>query len=213
MFHIFFRIFGRKLSDYGWKVFDSVVGIAFHGSSQRVYQIGFFERSFTFIGLGAKGSRTSSRKFPAGLSELLIRVQKIILRRDLLYGRIIFPKLFLDQECKLFALPKIFFGWVSKHKFNMSGRLFGEKIFGKSSIKFCHNVWTISKNDLACWREKFIILVLLTIKFRISWNNFAGSSELNSTRSRFCNERNNILWAVKTSWWIVQIQRKVPQAY
>ena len=44
-----------------------------------------------------------------------------------------------------------------------------KKIFGKKSIRFCHNVWTISKNDLACWREKFVFFVILTINFRISW--------------------------------------------
>ena len=46
--------------------------------------------------------------FPQDCRNYIIRVQKIILRKSLLYGRIIFPKLFLDQECKLFALLKFF---------------------------------------------------------------------------------------------------------
>ena len=47
-------------------------------------------------------------KFPQDCRNYIIRVQKIILRKSLLYGRIIFPKLFLDQECRLFALLKFF---------------------------------------------------------------------------------------------------------
>ena len=67
---ILFRILVRKFSDYGWKVYGSVVGIEFYVSSQRVDQIGYFESSFTFIGHGAEGSRNSSKQLPAGLSKL-----------------------------------------------------------------------------------------------------------------------------------------------
>ena len=46
--------------------------------------------------------------FPQDCRNYIIRVQKIILRKSLLYGRKTFPKLFLDQECRLFALLKFF---------------------------------------------------------------------------------------------------------
>ena len=152
------------------------------------------------------------QKFPQDCRNYIIRVQRIILRRGSLYERITFPKVFLDQECKLFALLKLFFsaGFLNMNAICPEVDL-AKKTFGKKSIRFCHNVWTISKNDLACWREKLVILALLTINFRVSWKSFAGSSELNSTRSRFCSERNNIFSAVKISWWIMHIRRKVPQ--
>ena len=152
------------------------------------------------------------QSFQQDCQKYILRVQKIFLRRGLPYGRMIFPKLFLDQECKLFALLTVFF---SAGFLNMNGicpeEYLAKKTFGKKSIRFCQNVWTISRNDLACWREKPIILVLLTINFRNSWKKYAGSSELKSTRSNFCYERNNIFWAVKISWWIMHIRRKFPQ--
>ena len=46
--------------------------------------------------------------FPQDCRNYIIRVQKVFLRKSLLYGRKIFPKLFFDQECKLFALLKFF---------------------------------------------------------------------------------------------------------
>ena len=59
-------------------------------------------------GLDRKEVGILVESFPKDCRNYIIRVRKIILRRDLFYGRINFPKLFLDKECKLFALPKIF---------------------------------------------------------------------------------------------------------
>ena len=67
--------------------------------------------------------------FPQDCRNYIIQVQKIIFRRGLLCGWIVFPKLFLDQECKLFALLKTFFGMVAKHEFNLSRGMFGENFF------------------------------------------------------------------------------------
>ena len=104
--------------------------------------------------------------FPQDCRNYIIRVQKVIFRRDLFYRRIVFPKLFLDPECILFAFLKIFF---SAGLLNMNAicpeEYLAKKTFGKKSIRLCHNLWTISKNNLAYWREKQIILALLTINF------------------------------------------------
>ena len=149
--------------------------------------------------------------FPQDCRKYIIRVQKIIFRRGLLCGWKIFPKFFWIKGVSYLQFWRFFFGMVAKHEFNLSSRRFGENNFWEKSLRFCHNVWTISKNDLVCWREKNYHFVFLTIKFRISWKNFAGSWELNSARSRFCFERNNICWAVKNSWWNIHIRRKVLQ--
>ena len=71
-------------------------------------KLDFLNVFFTIIWLGAEGSRNSSRKFPAGLSELHYTCPEDHFEKRFFYGRIIFTKLFLDQECKLFALLKIF---------------------------------------------------------------------------------------------------------
>ena len=152
-----------------------------------------------------------AENFPQDCRHYIIRVQKIILRRGLLYGWKIFPKFFWIKSLSYLHFWSFFLGRVSKHECILCRRMLGRKNFWEKSIRFCHNVWTLSKNDLACWLEKFIFLVPLTINFRISWKNFAGSSELNSTRSWFCYERNNICWAVKISRWIMHIRRKVSQ--
>ena len=93
-----FRILGQKFSDYGWKVYDSFAGITFHVSSQRVYQIGFFERSFTFSGLGAKGSRNSSRKFREGLSELLYTCPENHFEKRFILWKNNFPKVIFGSR-------------------------------------------------------------------------------------------------------------------
>ena len=69
------------------------------------------------------------QNFPQDCRNYIIRVQKIISRRGLLYGRIIYPKLFLDQECKLFTFLIFFLRRVSKHEGNLSRSIFGDKNF------------------------------------------------------------------------------------
>ena len=79
---IFSRIFGQYFSGYGWKVFDSVVGITIYVSCQRVDEFGFFETSFTIIELWAKRSLTSFRNFRRDCRNYILRVQKFTLGED-----------------------------------------------------------------------------------------------------------------------------------
>ena len=106
---LLFVSFGQKNSGYGWKIYGSFVGFAFYVSSQHVEDIGEIEHFLTIIGLWAKRSRTSSRKFPAGLSELHYTCPEDNFQKRFTLWMKNFPKVFLDQGCKLFAILKIFF--------------------------------------------------------------------------------------------------------
>ena len=74
---IFSRTFGQYFSGYGWKVFDSVVGITIYVSCQRVDEVGFFEPSFTFIELWAKRSLTSFSNFRRDCRNYILPVHKV----------------------------------------------------------------------------------------------------------------------------------------
>ena len=92
--------------------------------------------------------------FPQDCRNYIIRVQKIIFRRGFLCGWKIFPKFFWIKGVSYLQFWRFFFGMVAKHEFNLSSRTFGENNFWEKSLRFCRKVWTISKNDLVCWRER-----------------------------------------------------------
>ena len=88
------------------------------------------------------------------------------------------------MSVKFLHFWRLLFGRVVKLVFNVSRKTLGENNVYQGSVSFCHNAWNLGKTKLACWRENFILLVPLTKNFRISWKDFAGSSDLNASRPK-----------------------------
>ena len=107
-YFILFGRFGHKTSGYGWKVMVALLDLLRTCLANMSRVLDNLTISSQLSGFEQNEVGHLAENFPQDCRNYIIRVQKIILRKSLLYGRIIFPKLFLDQECKLFALLKFF---------------------------------------------------------------------------------------------------------
>ena len=93
---------------------------------------------------------------------------------------------------------RYFFGRVVRFTFNVPREVTGD-FFSKNLRRFYHNLWTLSKINLACWRENFIVFVRL-VRNCPAFVKKTGSSKLNSTRPWVRCEVIISFLAVKFDW-------------
>ena len=107
------RILGEKIADYEWKGCDSVVKTSLYVYRERVGEIGCFEQFLaSFYNYRAQTEKMLefwqliSNRF-TGTTFYVSNRFVIILRRIVLFGRIFFYKLFVDQAWKVLELLRI----------------------------------------------------------------------------------------------------------
>ena len=76
-----------------------------------------------------------AENFPQDCRHYIIRVQKIILRRGLLYGWKVFPKFFWIKSVSYLHFWSFFLGRVSKHECILCRRMLGRKNFWEKKYK------------------------------------------------------------------------------
>ena len=158
------RILGEKIADYGWKGCDSVVKTSLYVSRERVGEIGCFEQFLaSFYNYRAESEKMLefwqliSNRF-TGTTFYVSNRFVIILRRIVLFGRIFFYKLFVDQEWKVLELLRIL-SWQCCYTCNRFEESLVKTIFFRKGVRFCHNFWTMSKyNWPVCVNHFFVYL-------------------------------------------------------
>ena len=117
------RILSEKIADYEWKGCDSVVKTYLYVYRERVGEIGCFEQFLaSFYNYRAQTEKMLefwqliSDRF-TGTKFYVSNRFVIILRRIVLFGRMFFCKLFVDQVWKVLELLRIL-SWQGRHIWN-----------------------------------------------------------------------------------------------
>ena len=181
------RILVEKIADYGWKGCDSVVKTSLYVSRERFGEIGCFEQFLaSFYNYRSQSQKMLefwqliSDRF-TGTKFYVSNRFVIILRRMVLFRRMFFCKLFVDQVWKVLELLRIL-SWQCCYICNRFEESLVKTIFFRKGVRFCHNFWTMSKYNWPVCVNPF--LCTYGKKVWSSWESFDGSAEVNSNRSR-----------------------------